>query len=95
MSSLAEVQRILSDAVNGKKVGGHGNWWEGLSREQFVGHKIFEQKVVEVGNPDDSVLVHALEGTHNFARPMPIGFPPVPKDKIDIIRRWIKDGCPG
>jgi hypothetical protein len=94
MSRFSQVQQILTDSVNNSPIGGHGKWWEGLSRDEFVDYRIFQQKVVEVGRPDDSIVIHALEGTNMFARPMPIGFPPVPQQQIDFIRRWISDGCP-
>lgn len=94
MSRLSEIQQILTDAVNGQEIGGHGKWWEGLSRDEFVQYRVFEQKVVEVGNAEDSLLIHSLEARGLFARPMPIGFPPVSAEKIGYIRKWIDEGCP-
>ena len=91
---FARVKQILSDSVNNSKIGGHGNWWEGQSRDQFVNYEIFHQRVVNIGDSKNSIVIHALRGTGLFAVPMPIGYPPVPSDQIEFISKWIDDGCP-
>jgi hypothetical protein len=91
---FAQVKKILQESVNNEKIGGHGNWWEGLSRDEFVNYEIFRQRLVNIGDADNSVVIHALTGTGMFSKPMPIDHPPVPKDRIQFIRDWINDGCP-
>lgn len=51
---------------------------------------------VEPGAPDDSYLVHKLNGTQLSAGGsgdrMPFGRPPLQQEKIDLITRWISAG---
>lgn len=52
---------------------------------------------VTAGAPDNSYLVHKIQGTHldvggSGAR-MPFGRTALPQDAIDVIRAWIQDGA--
>jgi hypothetical protein len=53
---------------------------------------------VEPGNPDDSYLVHKIEGTAaavgGVDTRMPLGLGPLPQPDIDLIRAWIAAGAP-
>ncbi len=49
---------------------------------------------VNPGNPDDSYLVHKIEGTAAVGARMPLGGPPLPQDRIDLVRQWIAAGAP-
>jgi mono/diheme cytochrome c family protein len=48
---------------------------------------------VEPGNPDDSYLIHKLEGTQRSGQQMPLGDPALSQDTIDVIREWIDRGA--
>lgn len=49
---------------------------------------------VEPGNPDDSYLIHKLEGTQEVGDRMPLGQPPLSAETIAVIRDWITQGAP-
>lgn len=49
---------------------------------------------VDPGNPAASYLVRKLEGTASVGGRMPLGGPPLPPDRIDLIRQWIASGAP-
>jgi hypothetical protein len=48
---------------------------------------------VEPGEPDESYLVHKLEGTADQGLRMPLGLPPLDATEIDAIREWIALGA--
>lgn len=48
---------------------------------------------VSPGKPDESYLIHKLEGTASVGDRMPLGGPPVPQGTIDFVRQWIIDGA--
>jgi hypothetical protein len=48
---------------------------------------------VHPGNPDDSYLIHKLEGTQDVGDRMPQGGPFLDQSVIDGIRGWIDDGA--
>lgn len=109
MTRFTDIKNILETAVNGEELGAHGNFWRDLTRDQFIAFRYRSQPLLtrkEDGSFDEneSNLIKSLEGLAPFGRDtgtsgatfrrMPAGFPPVPADKIEIIRNWIKDGCP-
>ena len=49
---------------------------------------------VNPGNPDQSYLVQKIEGTAAVGARMPLGGPPLPQDRIDLVRQWIVAGAP-
>lgn len=49
---------------------------------------------VDPGNPDDSYIIHKLEGTQSVGTRMPQGGPFLDQETIDNIRQWITDGAP-
>lgn len=55
-------------------------------------------KRVLPGNPDDSYIVHKIEGTQESGNQMPNGCPSsepcLDHDTIAVIRQWIADGAP-
>jgi hypothetical protein len=49
---------------------------------------------VAPGDPNNSYLIHKLEGGPNIVgERMPAGLPAVPQADIDVIRQWIADGA--
>ncbi len=49
---------------------------------------------VEPGDPDNSYLIHKLEGTQAVGDRMPQGGPFLDEETIGDIRQWIADGAP-
>ena len=50
---------------------------------------------VKAGDPDDSYLVHKIEGQAGIdGGQMPLGESPLPQATIDAIRQWIEGGAP-
>jgi hypothetical protein len=98
MTRYEEVQRILETAVQQQTIGRHGNFWRGKTKDQFVAARVFGRPVLVIGDSAASNLVRALRGLAPFNDSelprMPVGFPAVPDDQIQIIERWIDDGCP-
>lgn len=45
-------------------------------------------------DPDDSFIIHKLEGTQALGDRMPDGGPYLPQSTIDVIRQWIANGAP-
>jgi hypothetical protein len=46
------------------------------------------------GNPDNSFIIHKIEGTQTLGDRMPQGGPYLPQSTIDVIRQWIANGAP-
>jgi hypothetical protein len=46
------------------------------------------------GDPNDSFIIHKLEGTQTLGDRMPQGGPYLPQSTIDVVRQWIADGAP-
>ena len=103
------VKNILEEAVAGAEIGAHGNFWRDKTRDQFVALKVFGRplivtKVDGTFDENESNLVKALQGRNPFGsdtgtpgatfRRMPAGLAPVAPEKVEVIRQWIKDGCP-
>lgn len=93
INRLSQIQIFLDEAVEGDDIGGHGPFWRGLSRDEFVAFQVFGfVPLVAPGDPAGSNLVKALRGV-DFPR-MPFGYPPLPEERIQFIEQWIRDGCP-
>jgi hypothetical protein len=45
------------------------------------------------GNPDNSYLIHKIEGAASVGARMPLGQPSLTVAEIDMIRQWILDGA--
>src|SRR3954462_12767180 len=84
---------------------GHGAWWKVMDYNKFITDgKVKGLRIVAVGDPDNSVMIHALRGdTPQFKENDPdADFGRMPlnsdsffeKDDIDEIADWIKRGCP-
>jgi hypothetical protein len=100
-TTFKDIQTILTDAVEGQEIGAHGNFWVGVTRDQFVKKSVFGCQIIHseggkfVGAK--SPLVNILRGpiVCGSQRPqMPVGFDPVPPAKIKIIWDWIDAQCP-
>lgn len=48
---------------------------------------------VKAGDPDNSFLIHKLEGTASVGAQMPLNVPALDQSSIDVIRQWISDGA--
>jgi hypothetical protein len=48
---------------------------------------------VAPGDPDQSYLIHKLEGTASVGDQMPLGGAPIPQSTINFVRQWITDGA--
>jgi hypothetical protein len=46
------------------------------------------------GDPNNSFIIHKLEGTQTLGDRMPDGGPYLPQSTIDVIRQWIAAGAP-
>lgn len=108
MTGFQRVIDILDRSIGGPDVGiaAHGAFWRGLTRDQFVTHKVFNRELLVVGRGADSNLVKSLRGEAPFGADldtpppgaifprMPFGFPPVADADIALISKWIDEGCP-
>jgi tyrosinase len=96
---LEAVRRILDSATGTGNPFHQGKrrFWN-LPRDQFVNATVYNERVIVVGDPDQSALIKALRGTAPFDGTkfprMPIGRPPVADADIAFIAQWIADGCP-
>jgi hypothetical protein len=83
---------------------GHGRWWIDMTYQKFITDgKVKGQRIVIVGDPDNSVMIHALRGdTPDFKDDPSARFGRMPKnansffDKTDIdeVADWIGRNCP-
>jgi hypothetical protein len=106
MANYQEIVNLLDEAVGGSAspVGAHGAFWQGKTRDEFVTAIVFGQKVLIVGDSKNSNIIKALRGEAPFGtdvgtaggifRRMPAGRPPMPLEKVEIIQKWIDQGCP-
>lgn len=102
-----QVIAILDQAVGGStaKIGAHGAFWRGLSRDQFVAKKVYGRQLVDIGHGGNSNIVKALKGEAPFGADlspapvgalyprMPAGLSPVEIADIAFVEKWIEDGC--
>jgi hypothetical protein len=108
MTSYSDIKAILDAAIGGDDIGAHGAFWRERSRDQFVRHRVFGQALLFASgsgfDPDNSALIKALEGRAPFGRDvgtpganfnrMPSRRAPLAPEEIEVIRQWIRDGCP-
>jgi rubrerythrin len=107
--NFKKVVQILEDAVRGFYIGAHHNFWRDCTRDEFVSKSIFGVPLIartEDGRFDagSSNLIKALrgeapfdgerEGDFSHYPRMPAEHPPVPREGIAYIHRWIEQGCP-
>ncbi len=45
------------------------------------------------GDPNNSYIIHKLEGTQTVGARMPFGLPPLSQAQIDQVRAWIQAGA--
>jgi hypothetical protein len=101
-----EVVDILDKAVGGSTapVGAHRAFWRGKTKAEFIATMVFGQQLLMSGDGNGSNLVKALKGEAPFGsdagipggifRRMPAGREPVPARQVEVIKKWIDDGCP-
>lgn len=86
-------------------ISGHGRWWRVMDHNTFVTDgKVKGERIVVVGDPDNSIVIHALRGdTPDFDENDPgARFGRMPQGAasffenadIDEIADWIRRGCP-
>ena len=56
-------------------------------------HEVPSLLRVNPGNPDQSYIVHKIEGNAAVGGRMPLGQAALPQDRIDLIRSWIAAGA--
>lgn len=83
----------------GRNPAGGLNLLASASYDQLVNRASLQRsnlKLVDPGNPDNSYLVHKLDGRNTIAgRRMPLNGPPfLTEGQILILRRWIELGAP-
>jgi hypothetical protein len=98
-----DIQRILDEAVEGQDIGAHGPFWRVVTRDEFVARLVFGCPIIfsEGGtfsgprSPLVQILQNPIECPPDRERPqMPVGFPLVPPEKVQIISDWIDAQCP-
>jgi hypothetical protein len=98
-----DIQKILDDAVEGQDIGAHGPFWRDITRDEFVAKKVFNCPIIFSENgtfvgprsPLVQILQNPIECPAERDRPqMPVGFPAVPADKVQVISDWIDAQCP-
>ncbi|HZH98285.1 MAG TPA: c-type cytochrome domain-containing protein [Fimbriimonadaceae bacterium] len=90
--AFADIQPILKE----KCVGCHGtdSPKEGIS---LVSHESIMKggehgPIITAGDPENSLLIHALRGSHG-RKQMPPKMDPLPEEQIAKIEAWIKGGA--
>jgi mono/diheme cytochrome c family protein len=90
--TFAEIQPIFKE----KCIGCHGesNPKEGISLVSYeaVMKGGEHGPTVVAGQPENSLLIHALRGTHG-KKQMPPKMDPLPEEQINKIEAWIKEGA--
>jgi hypothetical protein len=108
VTGYSDIKVILDAAIDGDDIGAHGAFWRQRTRDQFVRHRVFGQLLIARNGNDfdaeNSALIKAIEGRSPFGldtgtpdaryNRMPSRRPPVAPDKVQIIKDWIKNGCP-
>jgi hypothetical protein len=98
-----DIQTLLDEAVNNENIGRHGPFWRNISRDEFVAKIVFGCLILHTEDGkfvgSKSQLVTILRGgitdCKQKLRPqMPVGFPAVSAEKIQIISDWIDAQCP-
>lgn len=98
-----DIQKILDDAVKGQDIDAHGPFWRDITRDEFVATQVFGCQIIFSENgtfvgarsPLVQILQNPIQCPVGMSRPrMPLGFPPVPPEKVKIISDWIDAQCP-
>jgi hypothetical protein len=98
-----DIQRILDEAVEGQDIGAHRAFWRDITRDEFVAKTVFGCRIIFSENgvfngprsPLVQILQSPIECPVDRERPqMPVGFPPVPADRVQTISDWIDAQCP-
>ncbi|KRR19241.1 hypothetical protein CQ14_39315 [Bradyrhizobium lablabi] len=105
INAWTDFQQFMDDCCQrlnvDPDVSGHGRWWRAMTYQVFVTEgKVKGQRIVLPGDPDNSIVLHALRGdTPDFSstgrfRRMPLGGPFFDHADILEIEDWIRRGCP-
>ena len=108
MTPFEQVVQYLEDSVNGITIGAHGNFWRGLTKEQFKKYIVsvnVNVPLLKVGDCAGSNLIKALKGELPFGKnngvagaafnqmPDTTQYNPLPDAQITFIKTWIDGGC--
>src|SRR4051812_24535450 len=109
MTQFDQVVQYLEDSVGKNDIGAHGNFWRGLTKDQFTQFIVsvpINVPLLTIGNGDGSNLIKALKGELPFGKNIGVAgaafnqmpdteqYPPMPPEQIDSIKQWIDAGCP-
>jgi hypothetical protein len=107
MTQFDQVVQYLEDSVGGNDLGAHGNFWRGLTKDQFTNYIVsvtVNVPLLKSGDGAGSNLIKALKGELPFGNDvgvegaafprMPFGYEPLPAQRIAFIKNWIDAGCP-
>ena len=92
-------KNCVSCHVTGEELGGLG-LAPSLAYRQLVNVPSHESTLLRVkpGAPEESYLLHKLNGTHldqgGSGGRMPLGLPPLADTQLALIRQWIQSGAP-
>src|SRR6185503_8925139 len=98
-----DIQKILDDAVKNQNIGVHGPFWRNVTRDEFVAKVVFRCPILHTENGQfvgaESQLVKILRAPisdcNKRPRPqMPVRFPALSAEKIQVISDWIDAQCP-
>jgi hypothetical protein len=101
-TGFAKAVTILEEAVRGFRIGLHGNFWAGKTRQSFVTTPVpfigltplaLDAGGAVVPDPEQAVLIDRITDTDPDNR-MPRFRPPVPAPRIADREQWIRDGAP-
>ena len=104
MPTLSSIQENIFDtscALSGCHAGANPQQGMNLSAGEAFGNIVGVPSQerpgllrVVPGNPDDSYLVHKIEGRSDIVgQRMPLGGSPLSSDQINLIRTWIANGA--
>ena len=109
INSYADFQNFMdaccTKAGADPDLSGHGRWWRDMDYNTFkTSGTVKGQRVVTVGDPNNSIMIHALRGdTPDFSATdpnatygrMPLNANSYFEDPdINEIADWIERGCP-
>jgi hypothetical protein len=99
-TGFTKVVSILDEAVRGFHIRKHGNFWSDQDRFQFI-HTTAPGPTPVAFDPNGEVLRDPAKAQlikmitlENPSRRMPKFRPPVPDERVEYLRRWVKRGAP-
>jgi hypothetical protein len=108
MTPFDQVVQYLESSVGGVDIGAHGNFWRGLTKQQFTKYIVSVNvniPLLKVGDGAGSNLIKALQGDLPFGKNIGVAgaafnqmpdttqYPAMPPAQIAFIKNWIDGGC--